>query len=279
MKKRISLAHPFSTNSLGTFQFQCTLERNISIEIFYHFPDFSKLKKSKLVIVLTGKQRNAAAYRKYWIEQSKMHNFFVIVPHFKNDLFPGVSFYNLGNLMENKVRIVPEKNWTFSLLPKLFKYLKKHLSLPQKGYYLFGHSAGAQFVHRFLLFKPDNKVIKAIAANAGWYTIPDFNIAFPYGLKNSPFQKDKLQKVFSQQFLIALGKEDKDAQSPNLRHTIEAELQGNNRHERGKYFFEQSQKICHSHQYPFEWQVLEIENIGHRPSKIIPATASFFLEK
>ena len=38
---------------------------------------------------------------------------------------------------------------------------------------MFGHSAGGQFVHRFVQFKPNSRVNYAISANAGWYTVPD----------------------------------------------------------------------------------------------------------
>ena len=37
---------------------------------------------------------------------------------------------------------------------------------------LFGHSAGSQVAHRFLLFKPTNKTNKVILSAAGWYTVP-----------------------------------------------------------------------------------------------------------
>ena len=46
-------------------------------------------------------------------------------------------------------------------------------------YYLFGHSAGAQFVHRLLLMVPDGRYAALVAANAGWYTVPDKSIDYP----------------------------------------------------------------------------------------------------
>lgn len=46
---------------------------------------------------------------------------------------------------------------------------------------LFGHSGGAQFAHRFSLLYPDLVKRQALAAS-GFYTMPDANAAFPFGL-------------------------------------------------------------------------------------------------
>ena len=53
------------------------------------------------------------------------------------------------------------------------------------SYLLYGHSAGAQFVHRYLYFVPEARVAKVVAANAGWWTLPDLAVGFPYGLRGS----------------------------------------------------------------------------------------------
>ena len=55
---------------------------------------------------------------------------------------------------------------------------------------MFGHSAGAQFVHRFVMFAPGPNLRTAISANAGWYTTLEENVAFPYGLKDAPVDVD-----------------------------------------------------------------------------------------
>ena len=50
----------------------------------------------------------------------------------------------------------------------------------RRGYALYGHSAGGQFVHRYVAFADAPRMESAVAANSGWYTMPDDG-AFPYG--------------------------------------------------------------------------------------------------
>jgi pimeloyl-ACP methyl ester carboxylesterase len=47
---------------------------------------------------------------------------------------------------------------------------------------LFGHSGGAQFVHRYLMAYP-HRVARAVVTAAGWYTFPDPALKFPYGIR------------------------------------------------------------------------------------------------
>ncbi len=49
---------------------------------------------------------------------------------------------------------------------------------------LFGHSGGAQFVHRFAMAHPD-RVVRYVVSAAGWYTLPDLARPYPYGMKPS----------------------------------------------------------------------------------------------
>jgi hypothetical protein len=53
---------------------------------------------------------------------------------------------------------------------------------------MFGHSAGAQFVTRFVTFMPQHRPI-AVAANAGWYTTLDDLVEFPTGWTVPPRRK------------------------------------------------------------------------------------------
>jgi pimeloyl-ACP methyl ester carboxylesterase len=48
--------------------------------------------------------------------------------------------------------------------------------------HLFGFSAGAQFAHRYAMAHP-HRVARAVVAAAGWYTFPDQQQRFPYGIR------------------------------------------------------------------------------------------------
>lgn len=53
--------------------------------------------------------------------------------------------------------------------------------------YLFGYSGGGQFVHRFALAHPE-RVAKLAVGAAGWYTMPDSSMRYPYGIRVSSRQ-------------------------------------------------------------------------------------------
>ncbi|PJZ52328.1 hypothetical protein [Leptospira adleri] len=56
--------------------------------------------------------------------------------------------------------------------------------------YMYGHSGGAQFVHRYILMY-GSRVRKAFISAPGWYTFPDFGKEFPTGLqKRKDFPDD-----------------------------------------------------------------------------------------
>jgi len=75
-------------------------------------------------------------------------------------------------------------------------------------YDLFGHSAGGQLVHRLVMFSPENKIDRAIAANSGWYTVLDRDTVFPYGIKEAPIDKATLQQSLAKKLVVFLGEFD-----------------------------------------------------------------------
>src|SRR5690606_20725069 len=101
---------------------------------------------------------------------------------------------------------------------------------------LYGFSAGAQFVHRFMTFVPDNRVVHLVSGSAGTYTMPDYSVNYHYGLKDvvSIAPQANLNKFYATKTTIIVGSNDNDINDPDLSTTPEANAQGKHRVERAE---------------------------------------------
>ena len=70
------------------------------INVFYAHPEVLN-DKTRLVIVMHGRKRNAEQYRNQWIDSAKEKNLAIIVPEFNNVNFPEVYNYNYGSINPN----------------------------------------------------------------------------------------------------------------------------------------------------------------------------------
>ena len=240
---------------------------NIDVEVFYHVP-VSYSSSSKIVFGLHGGSRDAEGLRDNMIQKSIDYNFILIAPKFSSSNFSLGDGYNLGNVYvdgDNPTTstLNDENEWSFSIIEPLFDSVKSSLSLESEKYNLFGFSAGAQFVHRFIQFKPDARFDKVVAGAAGWYTVPDNSIPFPYGYDNSILISTNLSNLLSSDLHIQVGALDNNPNSAGLRHNEYADAQGLNRVTRAVHFFETGQNIAESSNYNFNWSLHIIQGAGH----------------
>jgi hypothetical protein len=133
---------------------------------------------------------------------------------------------------------------------------------------MFGHSGGGQFVHRFVLFKPNARFNKAIAANSGWYTVPDGVACYPYGILNCPLSSTPPNNYFSKQLYITVGSLDNNGSDSTLRHNTASDLQGLNRLDRANYFYSNSQSYAQKTNSDFNWKLSIVPDSGHDPIKM-----------
>lgn len=217
-----------------------------------------------IVFVMHGNSRDIDRYFDDWRKLGQQHGFIVVVPYFDAERFAGSARYNLGHVFDpGSGEQRPQTQWTYAAIEPLFDQVVTRLGGTQKGYTIYGHSAGSQFVHRFLFHVPNARVNRAIAANAGWYTMPDFNMRWPYGLLDSAVEESAIERILAMDVVVLLGDQDTDREDDNLRKTPEADLQGEHRYARGHTFYRVGAAVARTMNKEFNWQIETVAGAGH----------------
>ncbi|MGZ5105944.1 MAG: hypothetical protein ACXWHB_15610 [Usitatibacter sp.] len=229
-----------------------------------------------IVIVMHGMKRNAADYRDYWELRADRYKVLVVAPEFSNEMWPHEAAYNLGEVGRETDR----EKWAFSTIEHLFDEVRDG----QSSYALFGHSAGGQFAHRMALFRPDGRASVIVAANAGWYTMPEWRSdkakdSFPYSLAGSPAGVNELKRALSHRLVVLLGEKDDDPRSANLSHTAGAEREGATRLERGENFFKAATAAATELGVPLAWELVEVPGVAHSTEAMSKAAADAMFRK
>lgn len=237
------------------------------VRVFYYVPEAVNAQ-TPIVFVLHGAERNAIDYRNAIINKALEHNFIAIVPEFSESAFPEVNGYQIGNIYQNgdlpsPNTLNPEAVWSLSIIEPLFAFVKNKTRNESTQYQLIGHSGGAQFAHRFLLFKPQAKYDKVIVSAAGWYTTTQNSIVFPYGLKDSPLESTNLSNLFAKKILVQVGTADNNPNSSSIRKNEYADAQGPHRLARAQHFFETAQATANGQSADFNWEFHLIPGLSH----------------
>jgi poly(3-hydroxybutyrate) depolymerase len=210
-----------------------------------------------IVMVMHGASRNADDYRDNWIEVAQGCDVIIAAPEFSSERFPRSERYNLGGLAD-----AGDEPRAFDIVGALFEAVQSTYAPDTPDYVMFGHSAGSQFVHRFAMFKPDPRMRQAVGANAGWYTVPDPEIAWPYGFDDAPEIPPSFEAVAALPISLHLGTEDNDPAGRSLRTTPEAAAQGAGRFDRGLHMAEVT-----------GWPVTQVEGADHDNALMVPSAA------
>jgi poly(3-hydroxybutyrate) depolymerase len=239
----------------------------------WHYRPAGLAADAPVLFVIHGVGRNAEDYLNEWVDLADVKQFLLVVPEFTKAQFPGEEAFNSGNLFDAQGRPVPREAWSFSMIEPAFDAVRARLGSTRSDYFIYGHSAGAQFVQRFLYFVPDARVSRAVAANAGWYMLPELGRAFPYGLQDTPADAAALRRAFAFPLDVLLGDADVDAKHPALRHTPEADEQGLHRFARGHFFFNHAKATAATMGAPFNWMLSIVPNVAHSNKGMAPFAA------
>jgi len=243
-----------------------------AIRVWFHVPS-KATADSPIVFVMHGVGRDADRYYAEWRDYAENFNFVLLVPEFSQSHFPKAAGYNLGNVFDKEGSVNDETVWSFSAIDLIFDEFKQRMASNRTHYRLYGHSAGAQFVHRFMFYKPKAKTELIITANAGWYTMPDDATDFPYGFKSSGLSEQSIAPVLKKKVIVMLGDKDIDPNHRSLRRTPEAMAQGPHRFARGQAFFNQAQGLASRLNSPFEWEQVIVPGAEHSNAQMAAAAA------
>jgi len=236
-----------------------------SIKVWTYKPESWK-DKDKIVFVMHGGGRNADDYLNAWVELANKNNLLIIAPEFENKFSKyTTNDYQEGNLFTFFGTKNPKAEWAYTVVENIFDHIKSVNNITNEQYDIFGHSAGAQFVHRMVMLMPESRIGTAIAANSGFYSLPNENLEFPYGIKNTDTD---LQKSYKKRLIVLLGELDNDPSLGTFRTTDLAMEQGTHRFERGTTFFNVNKKLTSKNNWTFNWEMHTVKEVGHDYKKM-----------
>ncbi len=243
--------------------------------------------------VMHGASRDAQGYLQIAASIAERYQALSIAIEFSKENYPKGDQYTLGVTKYGRVNEYAYKQgrwrnpeeFLYIELERVFLALISKLNGHQQGYFVFGHSAGAQFTHRLITFNRYASVVHAVAANSGWYTLPLFELgkqyALPYGLRGSPLSQSDVKEIFSKNLTILVGTEDTKSHREDalLRHTSEAMTQGKTRYERGLNYFNISKRHATSLQSDFVWRLAYAPGAGHKAREVMASAAFLMFSK
>ncbi len=162
------------------------VERHTAYGDYFEYVPLEVSEPARVVVVVHGSEgddkmsqelsrfmaREAINDRGWLLLADKM-GVIIVAPSFDRDRFFGYRF--LGGSPIGADRFV---------LKVVDSYAEDYPSADGK-LYLFGHSAGGQFVNRFLLVHPD-RVLAAVISSAGTFAYPDETVDWPFGMRGAP---------------------------------------------------------------------------------------------
>jgi hypothetical protein len=229
-------------------------------------------KPCPLLIAIHGLERNAERARDNWVEAAERYGLLIAAPHFDRDRFPTRLFQQGGVRDETE-----PARWVYAGIERFFDRALASGRVAGTSYVLFGHSAGAQFVHRMALLMPAARFSTAISANAGYYTLPlrgeGGGFSYPYSLNGTPATEATLGAALAKPLWVMLGERDDDPAHPQLNHSRGAEAQGPTRLARGRHFMAVAATEAARLKVESRWRAIVVPGVGHDSRRMASAAA------
>ena len=241
------------------------------IEVFYSLPEEVN-DETMLLFIIHGASRTAEGYLEDFLPHIQEKNLIAVAPKFSKESYPHYAFLNRSAIDGKKLPAgTPNID---NALGDIFEIFSSKYKVRNDKYRIYGHSGGAQFVQRYLLFSNDSRIDKAVLANAGFYTFMNQNL-YPFGLRDIDLDDEEIKRVLRTKVALYVGENDTER---NFRSLKGARAQGKNRLARGETFFLSLVSYAEELKMPFRWQYQIIKNVGHDNAGMTSGAAYFILE-
>mgnify|MGYP000051797311 FL=1 len=244
------------------------------VDVIVYIPSGAH-KNTEILMVVPGASRDTQRFHASWLSLAKEDTFVVVTIGASKKHFPDEYSYNAGNVLDEVGNLVGDDKWLFNAIEKIFNRVKENHGFKTEKFHLFGHSAGGGFVHRYMLFMPQAPVVKAVAANPAFVTLPDRRVGYPFGLKNIPINDRMIGQWLEKKMAIVLGADDTGPRSKPLSNGPQAKRQGPSCLSRGKRLFREAKKEAKKREVNFGWSLNIVPRVGHDNRLIAPHARKF----
>lgn len=251
----------------GSFVFDDPIRR-AGVAVHYFYPDHD-VTVAPIVMAMHGVDRVATDVRDAMAKASERHGQIVLVPEFDANQFPGLAAYNFGGAGSD----VPREAWTFAIIDRLFAYVRSALNSQRERFGLFGNSAGAQFVLRYMALMNAERIEAAVASNSGVYMLPDIELAYPDGMGGLNLDEQALRRYLGRRLTLLIGSEDSDPAAHDLPRWEHAMAQGPHRLARAHWYFQHCTQIAMSLETPLNWSLEAVPGAGHVSQEVFDRAA------
>jgi pimeloyl-ACP methyl ester carboxylesterase len=158
-------------------------------------------------------------------------------------------------------------------LQRLTSHVIYEWGLVSSKFYIYGHSGGAQFAHRYAMAYPQDVAALGLSA-AGWYTLPDGDLPYPYGIRAT---SDSYGLTLEpRDFLrvpacVFVGEDDISRDGAFNRSDKLDSMQGRNRIERAAYWVETMSRAAKQLGYDTRYSLHVLRDADHDFDELVDA--------
>ena len=261
-------ALPVQARDNSGYQQQNVFANGIEIKVHIYQPE--NCDKPSLLFVFHGLKRNAKSYLEKAVKIANKACLKVFAPLFDKPRFPNWRYHRAGVVYKGMVQ--PNIQWTAPVLEALLEYGRNSVKHAPR-LYLFGHSAGAQFLSRIAAYSSLQDIDRIVIANPSVHVVPDLDEPAPYGFggvfTNDSLAQTQIRNYLATAITIYLGQQDTG--DKYLVQNKAANRQGKNRLQRGRNIFHRARAMALKNGWSFNWTLVEVPDVGHSSRKMLAA--------